>query len=256
MERPHECIQGNIHHLRHNEVLPSFKPLQDAQGQIHVAGTECPAWSAQGLHEGVSGERVLAWLAWLGQRRKIRELIVVHENVGEFPLALLQEELGMYYIIEPRLSQIVCSSQLGQPYERVRRWSILINKELVIMHPRATCLTLASWPEFYERSKRTCVFDWQQYFENADPGLLRAELKWSGDRRKLADDRAKPPSDRPRREEHSEFDTNLNDIEIEWRDVYKAMGGTSVCLQPWPRPEGEAKFKHGQATSPHACRET
>ena len=61
---------------------------------VHVAGTECPAWSAQGKRDGMSGDRVLTWMVWVGQRRLLQEPVVLHENVGEFPLHQLQTELG------------------------------------------------------------------------------------------------------------------------------------------------------------------
>ena len=55
------------------------------QADLHAAGTECPAWSSAGLKEGCSGDRVLAWVAWVIARRKMQESVIFHENVDGFP---------------------------------------------------------------------------------------------------------------------------------------------------------------------------
>ena len=93
-------------------------------------------------------------LVWFAQRRLLQEDVVYHENVQDFPFALLQEELGDFYIIRPEDSVCLCPSDYGQPYRRIRRLSILFHKRLVVARIDLT------WAHFAERAgrERKCDF--------------------------------------------------------------------------------------------------
>ena len=82
------------------------------QASIHTAGTECVAWSPQGAKGGTAGKRALPWYTWCAQRRLIQEDYILHENVPEFPLSLLQAELSKFYAISMDNSVIIDSSEL------------------------------------------------------------------------------------------------------------------------------------------------
>ena len=62
----------------------------------------------------------------------MQESVIFHENVGEFPLQLLADELDKYYIVAPHCSKVLCASDYGQPYCRVRRLTILFHKRLAV----------------------------------------------------------------------------------------------------------------------------
>ena len=63
-----------------------------------------------GQKAGASGVTVLCYFTWVGQRRVLQEDAVLHENVPEFPVELLQRNLGDLYII---FSVVVNHKRLG-----------------------------------------------------------------------------------------------------------------------------------------------
>ena len=231
-----EVMRLEAHCIRHNG------PCTACRASVHAAGTECPDWSAQGTHHGPAGKRSLTWLCWLGLRRLLQEGIIYHENVGEFSLQLSQDELGDLYVIQPSLSCIICPSLHGQAYERARRLSIIIHKSLIVA-PVARNLSLPSWQNFAKASERTCKFDWRVYFRCDDAAVEASEIQWASNRPKIQEDALLPPSRRPDRSalEESKFDRALNDIELNWKGLYRLLMGTgfgvaSLGQDPTTRP--------------------
>ena len=100
------------------------KACEVKRAQLHVAGTECIAWSAQGQRQGVNDPRVVIFMAWIGQRRQIQEEIILHENVPQFPLSCMQQLLGDLYVVSEELSVVLNARDFGNPYERSRRWTL------------------------------------------------------------------------------------------------------------------------------------
>ncbi len=187
------------------------------QATLHAAGTECPAWSAQGAHAGCSGDRVLVWMSWVAHRRAIQEWVVYHENVSEFPLRLLEEELGDIYVVVPAMSAKVCPSKYGQAYERVRRLTIMWHKKFVQVFATEAVVIGSSFEDFCVMARRTCHFNWESYFclVPEDPELQR-EIEWSLARPSVKADSKKPTDQRPKRDgwARTAFDRALNDDEV------------------------------------------
>ena len=205
------------------------------KADIHAAGTECPTWSKQGRKDGCSGTRVLAWISWVALRRKLQELIIFHENVPEFPLSLLESELGDIYLVLPQFSHVVCPSKFGQPCERPRRLTLLWHKSLVVNHPAKNALLLqTSWKQYTEMAERTCKLTWEVYFvADDDDEEVQSELAWSLQRPGLKHDMEKSPSARPKRAEWelSAFDRSLNDWEVRNIQKYEELnrGQPMIC---------------------------
>ena len=236
-----DCITDHSYcriHNRNCKVIQCF---------LHVAGTECPAFSAQGLHQGVgSGKRVLSWLCWVKQRQLLLEPIICHENVGEFPLELLIVNFSRQYLVHPAMSHILCSSEMGQPYERVRRWSVMIRKDFIMSHIDSTLWSLAVFSDCYEVARRECDIDFSVYwFMSEENGIFAEvwedEIQWAKERPRWNQDINRPAAERPDRAslEESLWDTLLNDVEIQWKSDYRKLASEGTCSlgqDPMKRP--------------------
>ena len=77
---------------------------------LHCAGTPCVAFSAQGKREAASGATLLAFMSWAGQRLMLQEQCILHENVQQFGVNILEDIFSEFYLIE---SVVVCCSDLG-----------------------------------------------------------------------------------------------------------------------------------------------
>ena len=203
--------------------------------RIHVAGTECVAWSTLGSRVGASGKSVLAMLVWFAQRRLLQEDVIYHENVPDFPFSLLQQELGDMYIVRPEDSVIVCASDCGQPYRRNRRLTIMFHKRLAVAR------LMWSWTDFAERARREVNCNYSIYFR-ADEEALAAELAWG----KSRSQRRRPEnSSAPRVGEDSEWDKCLTDGELQRKQQYLTMmNDTGVCNISQD-PEGRPTYTRG-----------
>ena len=116
------------------------------RAQLHVAGTECIAWSSQGQRQGLNDRRIVIFMAWAAQRRQIQEELVLHENVPQFPPSCLQQLLGYLHIVREQLSVVLNARDFGNPYERSRRWTFLIHKGSMRYSPARSKL-LPNWAE-------------------------------------------------------------------------------------------------------------
>ncbi len=62
---------------------------------MHVAETPCPDWSRyQHERKGQRGSSSLCFFTWVSQRRLLQESCILHENVVDFPVAMLEASLG------------------------------------------------------------------------------------------------------------------------------------------------------------------
>ena len=156
------------------------------KAHIHVAGPPCVDWSAQGLHKRTNGPTTSAFVAWACQRMLLQEDFILHENVQNFPVAILEHVFGDIYIIE---SVVFCCSQLGLAAERVRRYTWMRHKRSVVASPSATIST--TFPDAISRQRRRNQgLTWRQYFELASDEELAEELAWASGRTKSQADRA------------------------------------------------------------------
>eukprot|EP00969_Alexandrium_andersonii_P072193 3185885-Alexandrium_andersonii.AAC.1 len=81
------------------------------------------------------GGASLALLTWLALRARLQEPLVLHENVGQFPLQVLEAFLGKWYVIMPLLTT---PDALGHPVVRQRRITLLVHRQVVAIAAGAT----------------------------------------------------------------------------------------------------------------------
>ena len=87
---------------------------------VHAAGTPCTDWSSQGCRSQSNGKTMLYTLAWAAQRMILQEECILHENVPEFKVEILDMLLGALYVIN---SVVVCASAFGSGACRERRYT-------------------------------------------------------------------------------------------------------------------------------------
>ena len=133
------------------------------RAKLHVAGTECVAFSSQGQQQRCHHERFILFFIWAAHRRLTQEEFILHENVPNFPVRLLIDALGdLYFLVEDLSSAVFSSFQLGDPYDRRRRWTWLVHKRGITFNPIQELVP--SWSVFIERYFRECVCDWSNYY--------------------------------------------------------------------------------------------
>ena len=91
--------------------------------RIHVAGTECPDHSMMNQkREGMSGRRLLSFIAWAAFVRQQNYHVVIHECVPGFPAKILRKLFRGFHM-ETRCS---CpKDDLGGVGAHPRRYSVL-----------------------------------------------------------------------------------------------------------------------------------
>ena len=212
------------------------KEVAPACADCHVAGTECVAWSSQGKREGASGPRVLAWWVWVARRRQIQEPFFYHENVGQFPLSILIEELGELYFIDERNSAVCDAANHGNSYTRASRLTIAVHRrEMMSCLPIQRNLDTDGFVAFERECRRQCGFTWQTYFLAEEPEL-QAELAWANTRPQKkseiaassssGEDETIPVFPLSRRD----FWDSSRKQETTWRNEYFAMCPNGVVL--------------------------
>ena len=110
-------------------------------------------------------------LAWIAQRALLQEEAIVHENVPNFMVALLQQTLGKYYVIS---SIVMDSAEFGIPNDRRRRITFLRHKRTLVAN---TC-TLG---DFVAMCRRGCEATWEMFLI-ASQAELEEELAWARNR--------------------------------------------------------------------------
>ena len=107
------------------------------KADVHVAGSPCVDFSRIGKREGVHGTNVLCYLCWVMQRLLLEEPCILHENVPEFSVTLLEHFFSSKYAIQ---TVVVNAKALGQACDRDRRLTWMLHKEHVKVD-------LRPWPE-------------------------------------------------------------------------------------------------------------
>ena len=98
-------LQNNAHRMtfeklemifrRPNSVSPSMpcrvhgRACCVRRARVHWCSSPCVNFSRLGKKEGFSGSECLTWFAWVAQRRQLKEPLILHENVEDFPLRAL-----------------------------------------------------------------------------------------------------------------------------------------------------------------------
>jgi hypothetical protein len=131
-------------HYSHNLFLPGYKaycfkhrglcsvwdPYDGPSLELCCAGSTCKDWSVQGLQLGLSGPSSLPFFVWLQEQVARKPAVLIHECTPRFPPELLAAAFGDEYRIE---SIIFSPEHLGVPNERLRIWSVCINKSAAVL---------------------------------------------------------------------------------------------------------------------------
>ena len=115
--------------------------------------------------------------AWIGQRRLIQEPLILHENVAQFPLEVLEAFLGDIYILSVNLTVLLWAYNFGNPYDRRRRWTYMPLKRSIVFSPERTLVPPLE--EFVKLYRRMCQVDLAIYLwmDDNDEELQRS---WRG----------------------------------------------------------------------------
>ena len=96
---------------------------------LDVTGTPCQDFAPNGNRQGRHGPQWRVFMAWVTMILGMALPIVLHENVPQFPPALLHEFLGHIYII---YTMVVDCEHIGfRVISRKRRYSILYHRHKV-----------------------------------------------------------------------------------------------------------------------------
>eukprot|EP00438_Fugacium_kawagutii_P020454 Skav206759 [mRNA] locus=scaffold167:274561:284256:- [translate_table: standard] len=162
--------------IKHNQLC------KVEEADIHVAGTPCTDYSVKGEMEEEDGKTFQLFLIWIALRLRLQEKIILQENVGRFPVALLRKYLGHLYEIE---SIILSPAELGWGVERKRRWTVLRHRYKTGSF--ATPLTIftamfhaPTWFGKWEGVSQPCPA-WDLFFQ-ASLEELFWELRWASNR--------------------------------------------------------------------------
>ena len=97
------------------------------RADVHIAGTPCVNWSPRGDQSGLAGASGLAFFVWIAQRRLHQEDAVLHENVTQFQVEILEVLLGDLFIIWTCELEALTFASLSA---RHRRYSWLLHKRV------------------------------------------------------------------------------------------------------------------------------
>ena len=142
------------------------------RADVHVAGPPCIHYSPMGLRRGLVGGTSLCFLCWVAQRRRLRERAILHENVPEFKVEILERFFSDLYILQ---TVVFNSAYLGHACNRTRRLTWMLLKSEVVLPIQQP------WPETIPLFFRTLRMSWEAYLI-ADDEELNAEIEWSRNR--------------------------------------------------------------------------
>ena len=127
--------------ILHGRVLPSGWCLRHGdqcyclRADLHVAGTPCTDFSSMNSKRKlIHGSKNKLWYAWVRHRRVLMEPVWLHENVVQFGLDHLNNDLGDLYFV---FRIVVCSLALGWPSRRKRQFAVGILKTMFSTIARA-----------------------------------------------------------------------------------------------------------------------
>eukprot|EP00959_Pyramimonas_sp_CCMP1952_P288809 6040087-Pyramimonas_sp.AAC.1 len=150
---------------------------------FEVAGTPCPMWSRQrrrssSMLDFKTRQDFLVFVCWAAQRLLLQEDLVVHENVKDFPIWLLETIFASVYVVSTAILDV---ANMGFPVNRERRVTIMIHKRLIADYLPRT-ISQWTWAEFAQWVARECGIDFRAFLL-ASSDELESELAWASSRR-------------------------------------------------------------------------
>ena len=101
------------------------KMCKASEADVHLAGTSCAAFSRKGSRLQLLDDTALDLMAWIAQRRRTQEKIIVQENVEEFCTEDLISWLGDLYSIQVVLLD---PKNFGWPIRRPRKYHVCVHR--------------------------------------------------------------------------------------------------------------------------------
>ncbi len=121
-------LDSNTAWLRSDAVCPDTgKVWKIDLGDIHFGGNPCTDWSLIGKQPGCLGPTMPALFTWALLIRRHKPLLLLQENVPQFPLVLLLDLLHQEYKVD---SLLLDPRRLGWPVARARRYAIFSRTNL------------------------------------------------------------------------------------------------------------------------------
>ena len=127
MQKPYD-VQAKCWCLKHNKLCRRYQADLKALS-IEVAGSPCVGFSLMGSGWRFLDNSVLVFLAWIYMMRSVRPLVIIHECTPLFPYKVFELLLNtgisdpqQHYTVN---SMISCSTSLGVPCKRKRRYTVL-----------------------------------------------------------------------------------------------------------------------------------
>ena len=158
--------------------MPFTVDAEAEPADIHLAGTPCTDFSSRGNMQGFMGKTATHFFAWLAQRLRIQEPIIIQENVAGFITDVLQQAAGHLYDVQ---CVLLDPYQLGWPIGRVRKYTIMKHKiKAGYMRQPLSIFTHM----FMRPPAPTCVDNMPAWdmFLIAGPRELEEELLWASQR--------------------------------------------------------------------------
>jgi len=121
-------LDGNADWLGSDAVCPDTGRVWTTDlGDIHCGGNPCTDWSLIGKQQGCLGPTMPVLITWALLIRRHKPLLLLQENVPQFPLALLLDLLHQEYKVD---SLLLDPRRLGWPVARARRYAIFSRTNL------------------------------------------------------------------------------------------------------------------------------
>ena len=175
---------------------------------VHFAGTPCVNFSSMGDGSKCDGRTSQHFAAWASLRLRLREPIIIHENVPEFPLAVLTKFFGHLYNIQ---SVELHPDDYGWASRRPRAWRVLTLKQCSIQRPVSV---------IENAFRRPCAMTYLDYLVEDDEHLQQ-ERQWAASR---------PSNANKHLTSESSFYDTLTDVERDYLSVYREHWPGAVCM--------------------------
>ncbi|CAE7399305.1 unnamed protein product [Symbiodinium sp. CCMP2456] len=198
-----------------SKAVAECEDVSRRMARVHIAGTSCVSWSAQGKQLGVRDATVLPFLVWICHRLLLQEPVIIHENSPRFPRSLLERFLGHLYVID---DCIIESSEYGSPARRERKLTRLY-------HRVKTFQPDVPFSTFNRAFHRSCTMTWREFYWRhllTSHAELHEDLAWASGRPTVRAGAVVEAEDSL----DNEFEKALNPTETKSLRAYRAKSPT------------------------------